>query len=89
MAKLANRKTRLAFETEALFRGRALCVSCDPFTLVIRGKGRRHGLPVSWHSIYTLAAMQEANRKRAEKAAAKKAKEAGRIQKVKGARRRS
>ena len=89
MAKLANRKTRLAFETDAQFRGRALVVTCEPFTLVIREKGRRHGLPVSWHSIYTLAAMQEANRKRSEKLAAKKAKEAGRIVKVKGKRSRA
>lgn len=79
MTKLAKRKTQLTFETEATIRDgrkiRAIIVEVDRYGVTghIRLAGTRKRLPFSWDGLYVQAALREANRARAEKAAAKKA----------------
>jgi hypothetical protein len=62
--KLAERKSRLAFETSdtARERGehRAVCVEAFPHFAVLRLKGLQHEIRISWTGLYEHAARLEA-----------------------------
>lgn len=82
MTKLATRKTRLSFETEATvrYRGqdRPVLVECDStgHHAGLRLKGTRVRYEVSWRGVYDFAAKVKAERDRAERKAKKKARRA-------------
>jgi len=72
MMPIAERKTRLIFETGELIRERGrmreLIVEARPLWAVLRLKGLRNELAVSYESIYQLAAKQRADEVRRQKA---------------------
>jgi Fic family protein len=77
MTKLSERKSRLAFTTDAQirYRGklRAVIVEVDnPFTASVRLSGTRQRYPFSWHWLHDEAAAlfsrQERERKKKERA---------------------
>lgn len=76
MGKLTQRKTKLTFETASEVRyrrqDRALIIEAEPTHVVIRLKGTRQRLSLSWDGIYAYAALKAADKVRAEKKAAKK-----------------
>lgn len=72
MTQLTGEK-RVIRETAAAFRGRNLVVTVLPHTLIIREKGRRKGYEVSYHSIFKLGAVKQAEAIRRERAEKKKA----------------
>lgn len=79
---LQTRRTRLIFETASLVRERgryrAVVVQAEPEFAILRLKGTRHALHLSWDGIYAFAARCEADRKQREKAALKKGRKNGR-----------
>jgi hypothetical protein len=72
MTKLADRRTRLRFETSSEVRRRPLVVEVRPRYLIIKLKGLRRTLTLDWETIYDCAAKMEARRVLAEKTASKK-----------------
>ena len=76
MTALRERKSKLTFETSDLHREcgkyRAVVIEAEPEFAILRLKGTRTRLSVSWAGIYAFAARCEADRVRREKAAAKK-----------------
>lgn len=74
MTHLDKRKTRIRAVTSARVRGRALVVELHPdgYGLTLREQGRRIGFPVTWSSVYTLAATQAAEQLRAQRRAARR-----------------
>jgi len=77
MTRLSDRKTRLIIETADVVRergkSREVIIEPSPYIAVIRLKGRRQRLEVSWAGIYMFAARVAADKARAEKKAARKA----------------
>jgi hypothetical protein len=70
--RVAERKTRLTFETDAtmMYRGEARSIVIevpDGHTVALRLKGTRQRLLASWEGIYVHAAKREAERQRAER----------------------
>lgn len=65
--KLSKRKTPLVFETNAIIQGREISVEATPWMAVLRLKGTRHKLQVSWEGCYMLAAKAAAEIARATK----------------------
>lgn len=76
MTALRARKSRLTFETADLQREagryRPVVIEAEPEACIVRLKGTRTRLAVSWAGIYQYAAKCEADRIRREKVAAKK-----------------
>ncbi len=70
--KLADRKTRLVFETAATVhsagRRRAVVVEADHLIAWVRLAGTRQQFPVPWDAIYELACRLAVNAERAAKA---------------------
>jgi hypothetical protein len=64
MTRLAERKTRLQFETSARYRGVALVALPTPHDLILREKGRRTAFAVPWLAVYELAMKLAANEAR-------------------------
>ena len=77
MSALAGRRTQLAFETRDEIRERGqyrpVCVEAHPDFAVLRLKGTRHRLTLTWAAMYSLAAKQAADQARRDR----KAKKAG------------
>lgn len=77
MTALSERKTRLTFETAATVRergrSREVVIEAQPYLALVRLKGTRKTFPISYTTIYETAARIEAERVRAEKKAARKA----------------
>lgn len=77
MSKLQDRRTRLVFETsdETRERGkhRPVIVEAFPTHAVLRLKGMRKGIAVSWLGMLQHGIKLEVERAKAEKRAAKKA----------------
>jgi len=82
MTQLAQRKTRLVFETSSEVRSRGkyrqVIFAAEPYAAYVRLKGTKQRLPITYAQIYDLAAKLEANRVRAEKKAARDARKGGR-----------
>jgi hypothetical protein len=78
MTTLSQRKTKLTFETDNSLRGRALVVEPQPLYCSIRLKGTRKRYDINWETIFYHAAEIAADRLRAERKAARKAKRFGR-----------
>jgi len=76
--KLTERKTRLTFETadEVRDRGkhRQVIIEAQPTHAVLRLKGTRQKMLVSWAGIYNFACIAQAAKLAAEKRAMKKEK---------------
>lgn len=76
-SKLRDRKTRLRFETDATFRERGklreIILEPTPHLLYLKLKGQRKRVAVSYQTVIEAAYRIEADRKRAEKKAAKRA----------------
>ena len=62
--KLIQRKRRLVLETPCLVRGRPLVAEVEASGVVLREKGRRLKLNISWAQIYNRAAEITAERAR-------------------------
>ena len=71
MTQLSRRKTRLTFETDTLVRRRAIIVEPEPLICVVRLKGTRQRLALSWESVYVRAAEIAAEQLRAARKAAR------------------
>jgi hypothetical protein len=76
MTALAQRKTKLTFETaDSIRQGRSsrpIVIEAEPEYAVLRLKGTRGRLTVTWAGIYVFAAKCKADSIRREKAASKK-----------------
>lgn len=76
MTHLAKRKTQLKFYTEDMVREagrlREVVIEANPYTATVRLKGLKTPYEISWAAIWATAVKMEANRKRAEKKAAKR-----------------
>lgn len=77
MTALANRKTRLTFETSGLvrYRGklREIVVEATPYSATVRLKGTRQRFETSWAGIFNHAVKVQVEARRAAKKAARKA----------------
>lgn len=77
MKKLASAKTRTIFETSGNLkergRWRQIIIEAHPQHGLVRLKGTRRALLFSWEGLYIHCAKLEADRVRAEKQAARKA----------------
>lgn len=71
MTTLSQRKTRLAFTTDNLIRGREIVVCPEPLVCNLRLKGKRTTFSINWITVYEHAAKIAADRMRAEKKAAR------------------
>ena len=84
MTKVVNRKSVLKFETEATVRYRRslrnVIIEVDRAGRVahVRLAGTRTRYPFTWDGLYTYAALNFAERTRAERKAARKAKKGSR-----------
>lgn len=71
MTALRSRRTRLTFETASEVRDgrryRPIVIEAEPEYAVVRLKGTRQRLTVTWEAVYHCAAKLEAVRLRAEK----------------------
>lgn len=67
MTALAQRKTRLTFETDTLVRRRPVVVEPEPLVCVVRLKGTRQRYPISWETIFMHAAEIAARKLREER----------------------
>lgn len=72
--RIADRKTRLEFETDATVQGRALVVSVYPHYIEVRQKGLRSGYAVTWEAVHDLGGKMAAAKAKAEQSAGKRAK---------------
>jgi len=72
MSRIAVRKTRARFETEATYRERHLSIELGTHSLFIREKGRRTGYTVPYDCIFETGAKIAARVAREEKLLAKK-----------------
>lgn len=72
--RIADRKTRLEFETDSTVQGRALVVSVYPHYIEVRQKGKRTGFAVPWEAVYECGGKMAAAKDRAEKAAGRRSK---------------
>ena len=72
MTRLADRKTRLQFQTDALIGRRTLVIHPTPLTCILREKGRRRSYEVSWQSVFWLAAKVAADNERRKRKLNKK-----------------
>ena len=61
-------------ETLSAFQGRALIIELHPTHVVLRQKGKRFRYTATYDQLWKLGAMNAAEERRREKAAAKKAK---------------
>jgi hypothetical protein len=70
--KLSDRKTKLAFQTDATVHSagcaRTVLVQCDPLIAWVRLAGAREEFPVPWDAIYALGCRLAVRAERAEKA---------------------
>jgi hypothetical protein len=77
MTALRNRKTRLSFETdqEIRYRGkmRPVVVHPNPWYCTVRLKGSRICYDVSWETIFAKGAQLFADKQKAERKAARRA----------------
>lgn len=82
MTALTARRTRLTFETADCTRERGrlreVIIEAQPYLCVVRLKGTRRRLEISWAGIYNAAARLSAEKARAEKAEARKHKRVAR-----------
>jgi hypothetical protein len=78
MTALSKRKTKLTFETADTVRERGrlreVVIEAQPFFCLVRLKGMRSSMPISYGAIYHVAAKIAAEKRRAEHKAARKAK---------------
>lgn len=64
MTMLAQRKTKLRFETADTVRGRAVVVDVSPYTAIVRLKGTRTRYEISWAGIFWQAVKVKAEKDR-------------------------
>lgn len=67
MTAIAQRKTRLRFETSGTVRGRGVIIEADAYLARVRLKGMRTAYEISWEGIYWQAAKVAAEKRRAER----------------------
>ena len=72
MTQLANRKTRMRFETSDTVRGRAVMIEADAYTLRARLKGTRTSYEMSWAGVFWQAVKVATAKAQAERKAAKR-----------------
>ena len=77
MTRLAERKTRLVFETsDSVFersQSRQIVIEARPAYCIVRLKGQRRGFPICYAAIYSRAVQMAAEDSRRAKSAVKKA----------------
>jgi hypothetical protein len=77
MTRIASRKTAMRAETNALYRGRPLCITVEPHDVIIRERGRRSAFAIPWLAVYELGfklAATEARKLKLEKRKARRSK---------------
>lgn len=72
MTRVAERRTKLAGESNAVVQGRTLMVVVEPHSITVRPKGKRFAVSVPIIAVWELGCRVMANEKRREKLAARR-----------------